>query len=446
MGVDLKRAATQKETIIGTTTREDKFYLRYKMLNDDFKEQVLNRLKEIYEKASQIKIDKQLDLTNNIYTTIIERTSRVYNFGSDREVGSEELNNVYKQLRINKTMNQANIYLNAFNDVLLQVAWNSKKDIPKLIFRLPHKTKVTLDENNEPATVEYYVDKKEDSERWAYWSDTEHYYKIYDNQGEFKKESINKNDSNPYGSLPFVFMQNGFRDDEFFNMFSGDDMINITLDNAVYNTFKNYLIKWQSFKQLVVTGNNIGALDGQMLDPASALTAQGEDVKIELLDLQANLEELRRTIDASAEKVALNYNISPSSFNLTSQATSGFSKMMENAGLDEFTRNQQDDFVQYENELNELLVLIGKVNNKNYTGDFNIKITKPFYPESREVSVNVYEKEMSLGLINPVQILMNEKNIDEEEAKTQYENNLELRNKAYKKTADIEPLEDISKL
>ena len=445
MGVDLKKAVTQKENII-TLSREDKFYLRYQMYNDNFKDQVLNRLKEIYEKAAQIKIDKQLDLTNNIYTAIVERISRVYTFGSNREVSNEELSNIYSGLRINKIMNQANVYLNAFNDVLLQVAWNTKKDTPKLIFRLPHKTKVTLDENNEPRTVEYYVDKKEDSERWAYWSDTEHYYKIYDNQGKFKKESINKSDSNPYGALPFVFMQNGFRDDEFFNMYGGDDMINITLDNAVYSTFKNYLIKWQSFKQLVITGNNIGALNGQMLDPANALTAQGEDVKIDLLDLQANLEELRRTIDASAEKVALNYNISPSSFSLTSQATSGFSKMMENAGLDEFTRSQQDDFVQYENELNELLVLVGKINNKNYTGDFNIKINKPFYPESREASVNVYEKEMSLGLINPVQILMNEKNIDEEEAKAQYENNLEIRNKAYKKVEDVQPLEDIAKL
>jgi len=446
MGVNLKKAVTQKENIVGTMTREDKFYLRYQMYNDNFKDQVLDRLKEIYEKASQIKIDKQLDLTNNIYTTLVERISRVYNFGVDREIANEELNSIYSKIRLNKTMNQANVYLNAFNDVLLQVAWNTKKDIPKLIFRLPHRTKVALDENNEPQAVEYYVDKKEDSERWAYWSDTEHYYKIYDNQGEFKKESINNGDSNPYGTLPFVFMQNGFRDDEFFDMYSGDDMINITLDNAVYSTFKNYLIKWQSFKQLVVTGNNIGALNGQMLDPATALTAQGEDVKIDLLDLQANLEELRRTIDASAEKVALNYNISPSSFNLTSQVTSGFSKLMENAGLDEFTRNQQDDFVQYENELNELLVLVGKINNKNYAGDFNIKITKPFYPESREASVNVYEKEMSLGLINPIQILMKEKSINEEEAKAQYEHNLEIRNKAYKKTADIEPLEDIAKL
>jgi len=78
MGVNLKKAVTQKENIVGTMTREDKFYLRYQMYNDNFKDQVLDRLKEIYEKASQIKIDKQLDLTNNIYTTLVERISRVY--------------------------------------------------------------------------------------------------------------------------------------------------------------------------------------------------------------------------------------------------------------------------------------------------------------------------------------------------------------------------------
>jgi len=430
-GVNLREAIEDKQnSTVSILSREEKFHLRWQMFNDNYKRQVLHRLKEIYEKVSIIKIDKQIDMTNNIYTSIVEKTARVYKFGTKRQFSNAAAQELYKDLRVAKIMDQSNTYLNALNDVLIQVAWNKKKDIPKLIFRLPHNTRVKLDENNEPYEVEYLVGKEEDKEKWACWTDSEHYYKIYKDNGKIEKESVNDGDINPFGRLPFLFMQNGFRDAEFFDQYTGDDMISITLDNAVYNTFKNYLIKWQSFKQLVITGNNVNAFDGQLLDPSSALTAEGEDVNIDILDLQSNLKELRETIDAAAEKVALNYNISPSAFRLSSQATSGFSKMMENAQLDEFTRGQQEDFEQYEKELYSLIVLVGEKNNKKYGGEFNIQITPPYYQESRQTEIDVYEKEISLGLTNPITILMNEKGIDEAEAKKQYEDNLQIRNQA----------------
>ena len=225
-----------------TTNRLNKFSRRYDMYNDNFEGQVKTHLSAIYTKASTLRLDKQLDLTNNIFKTIVCKISRAYSFGITREFTDENNEQVYKDLSINKTMKEANRYLNAFNDVLLQVSWDYSTNKPRLIFRLPHKTKVELDEYDRPKEVEYFISKCGDGdkkEKWAYWSATEHYYKIYDGEEvSVEYPEGNEEGTNPYKVLPFVFMQNGFRDGVFFDEYSGDDLAYITLDNSVYSTFK----------------------------------------------------------------------------------------------------------------------------------------------------------------------------------------------------------------
>lgn len=146
--VDLKNAGTTSS--VKVQTREHIFGNRYNMYNDNYKDQVKKRLLEIYSNAALLNMDKQIDMTNNVYKTIINKISRVYSSGVDREFGDEAMQGVYEQNRIDKYMKQANRYVNAFNDVLMQVAWDSDNGKPRFIFRYPHKTKVRLDANGNP--------------------------------------------------------------------------------------------------------------------------------------------------------------------------------------------------------------------------------------------------------------------------------------------------------
>lgn len=429
-----KDILNKQDTIVFAQDRRSKFALRYEMFNDNFAPQVKKHLTDIYQKASTIGIDRQMDLTNNIYKNIVNKISRVYSFGCTREFSNPDTEQLYRDLKISKIMKEANLYANAFNDVLLQVSWNYEKQIPKLIFRYPHKTRVELDEYSEPKEVEYFVSADGSKEKWAYWTKEEHYYKIYD-KDEMKIEYPDGNEQgiNPYGILPFVFMQNGFRDGAFFDEYNGQDLVYITLDNAVYSTFKNYLIKWQSFKQLVITGNNIGSFSGQMLDPSSALTASGENVSVNLLDLTADLEQLRSTIESAANNVAINYNISPSQFRLSGQVSSGFALQMENTNLDEYTREQQADFVDYEKELFALMKAIILVEQGNDIGDFSIKFQEPTYQESKSVELDATIKEVDLGLKSVSEVIAQQKGISIDEAKAMLDENLAERNKVYNK-------------
>jgi hypothetical protein len=439
--VNLKDARKANSSAV---SREQKFKDRYNMYQGNYRYQAKARLEDIYDKAALIGMDKQLDMTNNVFRSIIDKTSKVYTNGVVREINDQTVADYYDDLRIDQFMTQANKYLNALNDLVVQVVWDEANNRPKMIFRYPHKTRVELDEFGDPKSVEYFVENLEKGKtKWAYWSETEHYYREYATDGSYEKDSLNDDDVNPFGFLPFIFMQKGFRDGTFFDEHSGTDLVETTLDNSIYNTFKNYLIKWQSFKQIVVVGQNVGEIDGQMLDPSSAITVSGTDVNFQLLDLQANLDELAGVLDASISKIAINYNISPAQFKMTSQVSTGFALKMENQSLDNITRENQKDFVLYERELNALITKIGNMYGNNFQDGFIIAFNPIAYQERDEEKLNAYTRSVDLGLTNPIEIISKDKNIPLDKAKGIWEENIKIRNDMLNKLGSIEIKTDI---
>lgn len=429
--------------------RQKKFERRYNMYHGNYRSQALERLTDIYSKATLIKMDKQLDMSNNVFRTMMDKVSKVYTNGVVREIKDETLAQMYSDLRVNQFMTQADKYRNALNDILVQVVWDDIKNEFKTIFRYPHKTNVKVDEFGNPVEVEYFVDRVKDEDgneynRYAYWSNSEHYYKDYDGE-EFTIETIEGNEDgvNPYGVLPFVFMQKGFRDGEFFDEYSGTDLIETTLDTSIYNTFKNYLIKWQSFKQMVVVGQNVGEIDGQMLDPSTAITVSGTDVDFQILDLQSNLEELSTVLDGQISKIAINYNISPAQFKMTSQVSTGFALKMENQNLDNITRENQRDFVQYEKDLFALIVKIGNIHGNNFDDTFVIAFNPIAYQESDETKLNAHTRAIDLGLTSPIEIISKERNVTLDKAEEIWDENIEIRNKMLNKLGTIDITTDI---
>jgi len=327
-------------------------------------------------------------------------------------------------------MTQANRYLNALNDVVLQVGWDDAKAIPRLMLRVPHKTEITY-EDGEVKAVSYFVKRLDNkTERWAYWSDTEHYY--IEKEGNISKVvAVDDNPEmiNPFKKLPFIFMHNGFRDESFFDCYSGDDLTNGTLDLSVHRTFLNHIIKSQSFKQLVGKGDRIDGLNGQILDPLSILTLNGDNTEISVLDMQSNYEQLHRVITELGNELAINYGISPNQFRMTSQVSSGFALQMENIRLDRNTLEQQTEFKGYERELFNMIRLVSEYYSKKIDDTFNIDFKEPFYPTDKTTSTQNNKELIDLGLISSAEILMNENpDLTEAEAIIKVKNNLSARN------------------
>jgi len=418
------------------TNRLIKFKRRYDMYNDNFDDQVISKLGKIYRAFAQLKLDVQLNTNNNLYKQIVNAISNVYSFGVTRTIDNDDLAELYSTLRIDKTMTQANRFVNAFNDVILQVGWDFNKEQPKLLIRLPHLTEVDFGDG-EVQSVMYFVemiDKKR--ERWAFWSNEEHYY-IERGVGEDKIVAVEDNDEmeNPFGVLPFVFMHNGWRDVQFWDAFTGDDLTNGTIDMAVHLTFLNHIIKTQSFKQLVGKGDNVGELLGQVLDPLSILTLTGQNTEISVLDMQSNYEQLHNVVQELANNLAISYGVSPQQFRMSSQASSGFALQMENMKLDRFTVEQQQDFKDYEKELFELIKVVSEEYGKSY-GDASILVdfTEPNYPSSEQEQLTIDQQSIDLGLTKPQAILMRENpDLSEEDARVLVDDNLNARNEMLNK-------------
>jgi len=414
------------------TNRLKKFALRYSMYNDNYNNQVVSKLGQIYRAFAQLKLDVQINDNNNIYKQVINATSNVYSFGVDRTFESDDAKALYNDLRIDKTMAQANKYMNAFNDVLVQVSWDSKKEQPKIMLRLPHQTEVGYSQG-EVEWVAYFVEmvgKDNDTERWAYWSSEEHYY-IDKTSGEDKIVAVEDNDEmvNPFGVLPFVYLHNGWRDESFWDMYTGDDLTGGTIDMAVHLTFLNHIIKTQSFKQLVGKGDNVGELLGQVLDPLSILTLTGQNTEISVLDLQSNYEQLHKVAQELASNLAIAYGVSPSQFRMTSQASSGFALQMENLKLDRFTLEQQSDFKVYEQALFTLIGDVSDYYGKAINGEMTVDFVEPNYPASETEQLTIDQQSIDLGLSSPHKVLMrNNPDLTEEDARVDVDDNINARN------------------
>ena len=420
------------------TNRLKKFALRYAMYNDNYNNQVISKLGQIYRAFAQLKLDVQINDNNNIYKQVINAISNVYSFGVDREFENEDNQELYNNLRINKVMSQANRYVNAFNDVLIQVSWDSNKEQPKIMLRLPHQTEVGYNQG-EVEWVAYFVEmvgKDGDTERWAYWSDTEHYY-VDKQNGEDKIVAVEDNEEmvNPFGVLPFVYLHNGWRDEDFFDKYTGDDLTGGTIDMAVHLTFLNHIIKTQSFKQLVGKGDNVGELLGQVLDPLSILTLTGQNTEISVLDLQSNYDQLHKVAQELANNLAISYGVSPSQFRMTSQASSGFALQMENLKLDRFTLEQQADFKVYEQELFGMLKVVSDYYGKPMgDGDMTVDFQEPNYPSSKSEQLQIDQTAIDMGLTSPHKVLMrNNPDLSEEDARVDVDDNINARNEMLNK-------------
>jgi hypothetical protein len=405
------------------------------MYNDNYNNQVVSKLGQIYRAFAQLKLDVQINDNNNIYKQVINATSNVYSFGVDREFESDDAQDLYNDLRIDKTMAQANRYMNAFNDVLIQVSFDNDK--PKIMLRLPHQTEVGYSQGD-VEWVAYFVEmtgEKQDVERWAYWSDTEHYY-IDKTSGKDKIVAVEDNEEmvNPFGVLPFVYLHNGWRDESFWDKYTGDDLTGGTIDMAVHLTFLNHIIKTQSFKQLVGKGDNVGELLGQVLDPLSILTLTGQNTEISVLDLQSNYDQLHKVVQELANNLAIGYGVSPSQFRMTSQASSGFALQMENLKLDRFTLEQQADFKAYEQELFDMIKVVSEYYGKSVDGDMSVDFQEPNYPSSKSDQLDIDIKAIDMGLTSPHKVLMrNNPDLSEEDARIDVDDNINARNEMLNK-------------
>ena len=241
--------------------------------------------------------------TTNMTRRLIERISLVYKEPPLRGIEDENyaLYTEDKDYMLKKIERMHNL----LGTIALHICWNENG---KFSYHPIIKFEPVFDKSNpmEPVAIVYPVPKTVDS----VWQNQEDEYIYWDSERHFRYDStgkvihINEEDLNPFGVLPFVFIQPNHQVDEFFTSGRAEDIcianqqIDIAmtmLNHHIRSAGGQYVIEGQVDANAIQLGlNKIVALDNGSMSNVSS---------------QTNIPQIVEGIKFQLQQVAINHHI-----------------------------------------------------------------------------------------------------------------------------------------
>lgn len=459
---------TDEQILEAVSNREEearkvRAYKRKQVLNDNLRWIVDAELRAMFATPSYTEIKKYLDASQNIYLRAMKEISLVYQREPERalEKGDARQQKRYDQIVEEETLDlafaRANFLLNGLSDLVMQpfvvgsaMSW--------AIFTPDQVT--VLGSQIDPSIPEALVFEEkvivagQSQSAWTFWSPTRHFKLVPDplGNGKYMKKSLNPKDENPYkevnvaeGSFfPFVFAHDSYRDASFWDESKNTSLYEATVLIAIQNTFKNFMVPMQ-FKQLAVKLQTKGEgawINDQIANPLHIFQTNGE---LTVLDWQSAIDKLDVVIQNKVAQIANDYGISAEQIKLQVSAQSGFSRLVAKERIYElrdeqikFWRLIEKDSYQANRAANNLYVTTdfsqvpsrpSGVVELDRDVDFTIDFAEPKMLVDPMEDLNVKEKKIQMGLISPVDVIMQENpDIDtREKALEKYRKNVEER-------------------
>ena len=335
--------------------------------------------------------------TVNMTRRLIDRISLVYKNPPERTCEDER----YFELTEDKDflMKRIERMHNLLGTIALQVVWKEDRFIyiPRFVFE------PVFDYNDpmNPIGIVYPVAKTTDSKYntqedvFVYW-DNERHYK-FDSSGKILH--INEEDINPYGVLPFVFIQPNHQIDEFWNDGKGKDICKGNMQIDVAMTQLQHHIR-KAGGQFVIEGqvntndvklglNKVVVIDNgtmQNLNPNVDINSIVEGIKFQLQQLAIN------------HHISFDFGINGSK--------SGVALKVENVALLEAREDDVEKFNRQEKEIYEIEKVISEVEaNINLPEDMTINFTEIEFPDP-ERDRDMWEWKFKHGLADKLDWLM----------------------------------------
>lgn len=437
--------------------RKERAYKRLKMLKDDFESEVKEHLKNYVSDETYKSMSKMINSTINVSKSVIYDLSVVYQTppkrifksttGKENEEQVEAITDIYRKAKINQKMKKANKYMNAVNDLFIQVVYrNDEIDVDIIT---PNVVSIDQDPDDLTSPQMVVIDKfpvdsislLSEKRKQIVWTKDSHFG--IDNNGE--KIEINEGDINPYGVLPFVSVHREIPDGNFFDETSGSDLYKCTLIVGVLQTMIDYYFIWNSFKQLgLKTEDKLP--EGISVKPDKAIHLTGENDEAFILDFQIKIKELLEALRNYIKSVIQNYGIDWDSMALNIKEVSGVALKIKNSKLQRLWNDQETVLLDVEQELFELIKLVYET---HYDKSLDLTLSVNFAPfelyKDEKEDLEIAEKEMELNLKDLVEIFMqrNRSLNNYDEAKERLYKIIES-NKEYRETTE-NPIESILK-
>ena len=263
------------------------------------------------------------------------------------------------------------------------------------------------------------------------WTSTQQWRE--DVAGKKIPDPDNQDDRNPYGELPFVCLRFAEPDNHW-----GDGQValaNIEEKIDILLIQLMDLLIMQSHGQPVFTNTEIegGTVRTGAKNPISLRPANPDlPAKLEYLSANGNPKDVRESIDWLISRVMTMYGLSRSSEMESSQAASGYAKMLDNWDLIEMRGEDSQILAAFEKELYRVTVIVAKHHGLTALSPddgFSVKFGDYQYPVDPVVETQVKAWKLKQGLWTPLDDLMGADNtLNREDAMKILTDNLAVRN------------------
>ena len=333
--------------------------------------------------------------TSNLTKRIIKRISLVYKDAPIRQADDR-----YKDLcgRKDYEMKQFERLHNLLGTLAVRVYYKNGtlKRVPVLEYEpiFDHNDSITPIAIIYPLThpVSSQSDSAEDL--FAYWSDSEHY--ILNGKGERTK--VNEDNVNPYGVIPFVFLQPDTLVDEHWNA-GAFDIAEANKQVDIAMTMLQHHIR-SAGGQFVINGR----VDAKNIEIGLNKVVVLEDGTMSNISANTSITNIIDGIKFQMQNVAMNHHLS---FDFgVSGNKSGVALKIENLELLESREDATEQFREIERELYSLESRVIEVESGlSLSPDFSVDFTEVNFPDPAQ-EIAEWEFKFKHGLADPVDWLM----------------------------------------
>ena len=333
--------------------------------------------------------------TTNLTKRIIKRISLVYKDAPIRQADEK-----YKEHsgRKDYEMKQFERLHNLLGTLAVKVSFKNGK-----LMRVPVLEYEPIFDHNDgvhPVAIIYPlthpVSSKSDSsdDLFAYWSDTEHY--VLDGKGQIIK--VNEDNVNPYGRLPFVFLQPDTLVDEHWNN-GAFDIAEANKQVDIAMTMLQHHIR-SAGGQFVINGR----VDANNIEIGLNKVVVLEDGTMSNISANTNITNIIEGIKFQHQQVASNHHLS---FDFgVNGSKSGVALKIENLELLENREDATEQFREIERELYSLESRVLEVEaGLSLSPDFSVDFTEVRFPDPAQ-EMQEWEFKFKHGLADPVDWLM----------------------------------------
>ena len=420
---------------------------RLKIFNHNKREYYINKLLDYYNgNSTSAYIEKKFDLEAfrevppyeaNITKKFINKMSRIYTIGADRNV-----NKKYDNISVLKDAKMKHI------ERMTRLIGSIAVRIMFVDDEMPHFDYQPIyyfhpffgDDPFKPTGLTYplmnYTDDplNVDKLQYIHWNDME--YVIFDENGNIldKKE-------HGYDCLPFAFTHREHQCDSFF-VEGANDIVNANEHINITMTEMQLGLRFQMFGQPVVSGADLA---NRQRFGSDVILELPSDAEYDIKSPSGDIEKVIENVKFQMELVAQNNHLSVQFAQDGGETPSGIALKIKD--LESF-EDYQDDlalWTQYEHEIYQIERKIARTFNIGMPEGLKLDFNEPEYPMTVQDQIALDNHRLNLGLINKAELMVEyNKDLTLEEANTKLQENEEKMQPKQELEPKIEEKEELN--